>query len=56
LSSPSLTNLFVIGINTSVSSEKNIKDNRIIIEKKLIVKGAKKRGKALKEISILDNV
>jgi hypothetical protein len=38
-----------------VSSEKNTKDNRIIIKEKLIIKGAKKRGKALKGVNILDN-
>jgi hypothetical protein len=35
--------------------EKNIKDNKIIIKEKLIVKRVKKKGKALKEINILNN-
>jgi hypothetical protein len=36
--------------------EKNIKGNRITIKEKLIVKGTKKRRKALKRVNILDNV
>jgi hypothetical protein len=53
--SPSLADLFIIGISTSVDSEKNIGGNGIAMEEKLVVEGAKKRGKALKGVSILDN-
>jgi hypothetical protein len=55
LLSSSLINLFIININTLISLEKNIKNNRITIKEKLIIKGIKKKGKVLKEISILDN-
>jgi hypothetical protein len=55
LLSPSLINLFIISISTLVSSEKNIKDNKIIIKEKSIIKGAKKRRKALKGVNILNN-
>jgi hypothetical protein len=48
--------LFIISINTSTSSEKNIKDNKIVIKEKLIIKGIKKKGKALKKVNILDNI
>jgi hypothetical protein len=47
--------LFIIGTSISAGLEKNIKDNGIVMEEKLVVKGAKKRGKALKGISILDD-
>jgi hypothetical protein len=47
--------LFIININTLANSEKNIKDDRIVIEEKSIIKEAKKRGKALKGVSILDS-
>jgi hypothetical protein len=46
--------LFVISANILASSEKNIKGDRTVMEEKLIVKGAKKRGKALKKVNILD--
>jgi hypothetical protein len=46
--------LFVIGANTSASLEKNIRGDGTTIEEKSIVEGAKKRGKALKGVSILD--
>jgi hypothetical protein len=36
--------------------EKNIKDNGITIKEKLMIKGAKKRRKALKGVSILDSI
>jgi hypothetical protein len=39
-----------------VSLEKNIGGNRIIMEKKLIIKKVKKKGKTLKKVSILDNI
>jgi hypothetical protein len=55
LLSSSLINLFIISINILISSEKNIKDNKIIIKEKLIVKRVKKKRKALKGINILDN-
>jgi hypothetical protein len=55
LPSSSLINLFIININTLISSEKNIKDNKIIIKKKLIIKRIKKKEKTLKEINILNN-
>jgi hypothetical protein len=45
-----------ISINISISSEKNIKSNGIIIKEKLIIKGIKKKEKALKRINILDDV
>jgi hypothetical protein len=35
--------------------KKNIKNNKIIIKEKSIIKGAKKKGKTLKKINILDN-
>jgi hypothetical protein len=47
--------LFIISINISASSEKNIKGDRIAIKEKLMIKGIKKRGKTLKRINILDN-
>jgi hypothetical protein len=47
--------LFVISASTSASSEKNIKGDRTVIKEKSIVEGAKKRGKALKRVNILDN-
>jgi hypothetical protein len=47
--------LFVISVNTLTSSEKNIKDDRIIIKEKSIVKRVKKKRKALKRINILNN-
>jgi hypothetical protein len=51
----SLTNLFVIGANTLAGSEKNIKGDGTTMEEKSMVEGAKKRGKALKRVGILDN-
>jgi hypothetical protein len=51
----SLIDLFIIGTSTSISSEKNIRDDGIAIEEKSMVEGAKKKGKALKEVGILDN-
>jgi hypothetical protein len=56
LLSSSLINLFIINVNILIDLEKNIKDNKIVIEKKLIIKGAKKRGKVLKEVNILNNI
>jgi hypothetical protein len=47
--------LFVISASTSASSEKNIGGDRTAIKEKLIVEGAKKKGKALKGVNILDS-
>jgi hypothetical protein len=41
--------------STSASSEKNTGGNEITMEEKSVVKGAKKRGKALKGVGILDD-
>jgi hypothetical protein len=48
--------LFIISISISANTEKDIKDDRITIKEKLIMIRARKRGKALKGIGILDGI
>jgi hypothetical protein len=47
--------LLFVSASTSASSGKNIKGNGIIIKEKLMIKGTKKRGKALKGVNILNS-